>query len=191
MKVNIQSICHIENAMNKVQHKILWSSPKEEHFRIHHKLHMVTGLSNSWLIYECGHSDQHHMQNQYTCYDHPLLFLSLVLLCFPFCIITSRVFNPHYQHFFYFNIFGSNHSSLEYSPQNIPLYYLTFHCLLLLSIFFVISLTINIYKPHNSLPCFSMLVYLVFLAPINPLVISSRFRQVFALLPSRRFLLNL
>ena len=48
--------------------------------------------------------------------------------------------------------------------------------------------TINTYKPHSSFLSFPMLVYLVLLASINPLVISSRFRQVFALLLSRRFL---
>ena len=122
------------------------------------------------------------------CYDCPFLFLSLALLCFPFHIVTSRVFNSCYQCFFY--IFGSNHSSVEYSLQNIPLYYLIFHCLLSLSIFFIISLTINIYKPHNSLPCFPKLVYLVLLAPIHPLVISPGFQQVFALLLSRCFLLE-
>ena len=76
----------------------------------------------------------------------------------------------------------------EYSPQNIPLYYLTFYRLLLLSILFVMLPTINTYKPHSSFLSFPMLVYLVLLAPIDPLVISSRFRQVFALLLSRHFL---
>ena len=123
-----------------------------------------------------------------SCYDCPFLFLSLVLLCFPFRIVTSRVFNPHYQCFFYSNIFRSNCFSLEYSSQNIPLYYLTFHCLLLPSISFVISLTINIYKPHSSLLYFPTLVYLVLLASIDPLVTSSGFRQVSALLLSRCFL---
>ena len=56
MKVNIQSVSDIENAMNKVQHKVLWSS-SGENLRLHHKLYMVTGLSNSQLIHECGHCD--------------------------------------------------------------------------------------------------------------------------------------
>ena len=47
---------------------------------------------------------------------------------------------------------------------------------------------INTYKPRSSFLFFPTLVYLVLLAPIDPLVISSGFRQVFALLLSRRFL---
>ena len=58
MKVNIQSIGDIENVMNKVQRKIL---SKGENPTLHHKPHKVTGLGNSRLIHECGHSDQHHM----------------------------------------------------------------------------------------------------------------------------------
>ena len=48
--------------------------------------------------------------------------------------------------------------------------------------------TINTYKSHSSFLSFPMLVYLVLLAPIDSLVISSRFRQVFTLLLSRCFL---
>ena len=47
---------------------------------------------------------------------------------------------------------------------------------------------INTYKPLSSFLSFPTLVYLVLLAPIDLLVISSGFRQVFALLLSRRFL---
>ena len=133
------------------------------------KTHHLTCMNCNFEFVEYIVFDDHYLLCL-TCYDRPLFFLPLVLLCFPFCTVTSRVFNLRYQRFFYFNIFRSNHSSLEYSPQNIPLYYLTFHCLLLLFISFVISLTINIYKLHNSLPCFLTLVYLVLLAPIDSLV---------------------
>ena len=61
MKVNIQSVSDIENATNKVQCKVLWSSPEGENPRLHCKLHTVMGLDNSELIYECGHRDQYHM----------------------------------------------------------------------------------------------------------------------------------
>ena len=71
VKVNIQSICDIENAMNYMQRKILWSSPKGENPRLHRKLHTVMGLSNSQLIHECGHGDQHHMKNQNASLDYP------------------------------------------------------------------------------------------------------------------------
>ena len=50
--------------------------------------------------------------------------------------------------------------------------------------------TINTYKPHSSFLSFPTLVYLVLLAPIDPLVISSGFQQVFTLLLSRHFLFD-
>ena len=96
-------------------------------------------------------------------YSYASLFISLLVECsIPIINISFTPFHP--------NIFGSNHSSLEYSPQNIPLYYLNFYHLLSYSISFVIPLMINIYKPHNSFQSFPMLVYLVPLAPINSLV---------------------
>ena len=118
-------------------------------------------------------------------------FLSLVFLCFPFISLLVECLIPASHNsltLFYPNIFGANCSFPEYSPQNIPLYYLTFYHLLLLSIPFVMLSTINTYKPRSSFLSFPTLVYLVLLAPINPLVISSRFWQVLALLLSRHFL---
>ena len=109
------------------------------------------------------------------CYDHPFLFLFLVPLCFPFILLLVECLIPTIHNsftLFYPNIFGTNRSFLEYSPQNIPLYYLTFYCLLLLSISFVIPPTINIYKSHSSFLSFPTLVYLVLLALIDPLVTS-------------------
>ena len=117
-------------------------------------------------------------------------FLSLVLLCFPFVLLLVECSIPASHNSltpFYSNIFRANCSFPEYSPQNIPLYYLTFYCLLLLSIPFVMLPMINTYKPHSSFLSFPTLVYLVLLASINPLVTSSGFRQVSALLLSRRF----
>ena len=118
-------------------------------------------------------------------------FLSLVLLCFPFVSLLARCSIPASHNSltpFYPNIFKANCSFPEYSPQNIPLYYLTFYCLLLFSIPFVMLPMINIYKPHSSFLSFPTLVYLVLLAPIDPLVTSSGFQQVSALLLSRCFL---
>ena len=118
-------------------------------------------------------------------------FLSLVFLCFPFISLLVECLIPASHNSltpFYPNIFGANRSFPEYSPQNIPLYYLTFYHFLRLSISFVILPMINTYKPLSSFLSFPTLVYLVLLAPIDPLVISSGFRQVFALLLSRRFL---
>ena len=118
-------------------------------------------------------------------------FLSLVLLCFPFISLLAECSIPASHNSltpFYPNIFRANRSFSKYSPQNIPLYYLTFYCLLLLSISFVMLPTINTYKPHSSFLSFPTLVYLALLASIDPLVTSSRFWQVSALLLSRRFL---
>ena len=116
-------------------------------------------------------------------------FFSLLYSCASlFVLLPVKCSIPIINVFFYSNIFGSNCFSLEYSSHNIPLYYLTFHCLLLPSISFVISLTINVYKPHSSLLYFPTLVYLVLLASINPLVTSSGFWQVSTLLLSRCFL---
>ena len=71
IKVNIQSIRDIENAMNQVQRKILWSSPKGENPRLHRKLYTIMGLGNSQLIHEWGHGNRHHMQNQNASLDNP------------------------------------------------------------------------------------------------------------------------
>ena len=49
---------------------------------------------------------------------------------------------------------------------------------------------ISVYKPLNSFLSFPMLVYLVLLAPIDLLVTSPGFRQVFTLLLSRCSSLN-
>ena len=118
-------------------------------------------------------------------------FLSLVLLCFLFVSLLAKCSIPTSRNSltpFYPDTFRANHSFPEYSPQNIPLYYLTFYHLLQLSIPFVMLPMINTYKPNSSFLSFPTLVYLVLLAPINPLVISSGFQQVFALLLSRHFL---
>ena len=118
-------------------------------------------------------------------------FLSLVLLCFPFISLLAECLIPVSRNsltLFYPDTFRANHSFPEYSLQNIPLYYLTFYRLLQLSIPFVMLPTINTYKPNSSFLSFPTLVYLVLLAPINPLVISSGFQQVFTLLLSRCFL---
>ena len=118
-------------------------------------------------------------------------FLSFVFLHFLFISSLAECSIPASHNSltpFYPNIFEANRSFPEYSPQNIPLYYLTFYHFLRLSISFVILPMINTYKPLSSFLSFPTLVYLVLLAPIDPLVISSGFRQVFALLLSRRFL---
>ena len=109
-----------------------------------------------------------------------LFILLLVERLISIINVSFTLFHP--------NFFRSNYPSLEYSPQNIPLYYLTFHWFLSHSILFVIPLTINVYKLHNSLLSFPMLVYLVLLASIDPLVTSSGFRQVSTLLLTRHFL---
>ena len=119
-------------------------------------------------------------------------FLFLVFLRFSFisslaeCSIPAS-YNSFYsvspQHLWSWPLF-----SKECSLWNILLYYLTFYHFLRLSISFVILPTISTYKPLSSFLSFPMLVYLVLLAPIDPLVISTRFWQVFALLLSRRFL---
>ena len=51
MKVNIQSIHDIENAMNQVQCKILWSSPKGENLRLHvNRTWLQVSAIASWFI---------------------------------------------------------------------------------------------------------------------------------------------
>ena len=65
-----------------------------------------------------------------------------------------------------------------------------FYHLLSSSISFVMFLMMNIYKSHSSPPLSPTLVYLVLLAPIDPLVTSPRLQQVFALLLSRHFILE-
>lgn len=61
IKVNIQYISNIKKSVNQINPDILRSSSKGECPSIHHKLHIVTSLSNSWLVCEYGHSDQYHM----------------------------------------------------------------------------------------------------------------------------------
>ena len=71
---------------------------------------------------------------------------------------------------FYLHNFRFTHSLLEYSLQNIPLYYWLLYCVLPPFLFLVILLTVDVYKPHSSLLLFPMLVYLVLLASIYLLV---------------------
>ena len=106
-------------------------------------------------------------------------FLS-ILLCFPLVPPLARCLIPTVCisfTSFYPCDFGSNHSFLEYSLQNIPLYCQIFYHLLSSSISFVILLTVGVYKSHSSLLSFPMLVYLVLLASINSLVTSLDFNK--------------
>ena len=56
-----------------------------------------------------------------------LFFLYLVFLCFPFCISTSRVFNPYQSHFFLFRFFPTSSELITLFPKNVLLR--TFSCI--------------------------------------------------------------